>query len=44
MLADVQFDIRDQAVVARVTGEVDLSNATQLCDAIGRPRPTPPSA
>ena len=35
MLADVQFDIRDQVVVARVTGEIDLSNATQLCDAIG---------
>ncbi|MGZ4238832.1 MAG: STAS domain-containing protein [Solirubrobacteraceae bacterium] len=35
MLADVQFDIRGQVVVAKVTGEVDLSNATQLCDAIG---------
>ena len=39
MLADVQFAIRDQAVVARVTGEVDLSNATQLCDAIGAATP-----
>jgi anti-sigma B factor antagonist len=39
MLADVQFDIRDQAVVARVTGEVDLSNATHICDAIGEATP-----
>ena len=39
MLADVQFDIRDQVVVARVTGEVDLSNATQICDAIGEATP-----
>jgi anti-anti-sigma factor len=39
MLADVQFDARDQVVVARVTGEVDLSNATQLCDAIGEATP-----
>ena len=29
-LADVDFDSRDQAVVARVTGEVDLSNAESL--------------
>jgi anti-anti-sigma factor len=39
MLADVQFDTRDQVVVARVTGEVDPSNATQLCDAIGEATP-----
>jgi anti-anti-sigma factor len=39
MLADVQFDARDQVVVAGVTGEVDLSNATQLCDAIGEATP-----
>jgi anti-sigma B factor antagonist len=35
MLADVRFDVRDLVVVATVTGEVDLSNATQLYDAIG---------
>ena len=34
MLADVQFDIRDDVVVANVTGEIDLSNAGQLRDAI----------
>jgi anti-anti-sigma factor len=39
MLADVQFDSRDRAVVARVTGEVDLSNAAQICDAIGEATP-----
>jgi anti-anti-sigma factor len=39
MLADVQFDTRDRAVVARVTGEVDLSNATQISDAIGEATP-----
>jgi anti-sigma B factor antagonist len=39
MLADVQFDIRDQVVVARVTGEVDLSNAAQICAAIGEATP-----
>jgi anti-anti-sigma factor len=39
MLADVQFDARDQVVVAGVTGEVDVSNATQLCDAIGEATP-----
>ena len=35
MLADVQFDLRGDVVVAKVTGEIDLSNASQLCDAIG---------
>jgi anti-anti-sigma factor len=39
MLADVRFDARDQVVVASVTGEVDLSNATQLCDAVGEATP-----
>jgi anti-sigma B factor antagonist len=39
MLADVQFDSRDQVVEATVTGEVDLSNATQMCDAIGEATP-----
>jgi anti-anti-sigma factor len=39
MLADAQFEIRDQVVVASVTGEVDLSNATPLCDAIGEATP-----
>lgn len=39
MLADVQFDAHGRAVVAKVTGEVDLSNATQLCDAIGEATP-----
>lgn len=34
MLADVQFDIRGDVVVATLTGEVDLSNATRLRDAI----------
>lgn len=39
MLADVQFDIRPHVVVATLTGEVDLSNATQICDAIGEATP-----
>ena len=39
MLADVQFDVRDQVVVCTVTGEVDLSNATRICDAIGEATP-----
>ena len=39
MLADVQFDTRGRAVVAKVTGEVDLSNATQICDAVGEATP-----
>jgi anti-anti-sigma factor len=39
MLADVQFDVYEQAVVCTVTGEVDLSNATQICDAIGEATP-----
>ena len=39
MLADVRFDARGDVVVASVTGEVDLSNATQLCDAVGEATP-----
>ena len=39
MLADVQFDIRGRVLVSTVTGEVDLSNATQICDAIGEATP-----
>jgi anti-anti-sigma factor len=39
MLADVQFDVHDQVVVARVTGEIDTSNATHVCDAIGEATP-----
>ncbi len=35
MLADVRFDVRDNVVMATVTGDVDLSNAAQLYDAIG---------
>jgi anti-anti-sigma factor len=39
VLADVQFDERDQVVVSTVTGEVDLSNARQICDAVGEATP-----
>jgi anti-sigma B factor antagonist len=39
VLADVQFDLRDQVVVSTVTGEVDLSNASQICDAVGEATP-----
>lgn len=39
MLADVQFDLREQVIVSTVTGEVDLSNAEQICDAIGEATP-----
>ncbi len=39
MLADVQFDLREQVIVSTVTGEVDLSNAAQICDAIGEATP-----
>ena len=39
MLADVQFDVYEQVVVSTVTGEVDLSNATRICDAIGEATP-----
>jgi anti-sigma B factor antagonist len=39
MLADVQFGLREQVIVATVTGEVDLSNAAQICDAIGEATP-----
>lgn len=34
MIADLQFDIRDDVIVANLTGEVDSSNAAQLLDAI----------
>ena|SRR5436305_15186534 len=34
MLADVQFDDGDSAVVARVRGEIDLSNAESVSRAI----------
>ncbi|HEY1509710.1 MAG TPA: STAS domain-containing protein [Solirubrobacteraceae bacterium] len=34
MLADVQFTVTDEIVVAAVTGEIDLSNAEHLCEAI----------
>ena len=39
MLAEVQFDQRDQVVVSTVRGEVDLSNARQICDAVGEATP-----
>jgi anti-sigma B factor antagonist len=39
MLADVQFDLRGQVVVSTVTGEVDLSNSRQICDAIREATP-----
>ena len=39
MLADVQFDIHGSVLVSTVTGEVDLSNATQICDAVGEATP-----
>ncbi|MGZ4187090.1 MAG: STAS domain-containing protein [Solirubrobacteraceae bacterium] len=35
----MRFELRDQLVVSTVTGEVDLSNATQICDAIGEATP-----
>jgi anti-sigma B factor antagonist len=39
VLAEVQFDQRDQVVVSTVRGEVDLSNARQICDAVGEATP-----
>ena len=39
MLADVHFDISAHVVVATLTGEVDLSNAMLICDAIGDATP-----
>jgi anti-anti-sigma factor len=39
MLADVQFDIHGSVLVSTVTGEVDLSNATQIGDAVGEATP-----
>lgn len=33
-LADVQFDSHERAVVARITGEVDLSNAHEIRGAL----------
>jgi anti-sigma B factor antagonist len=38
-LADVHFSIRDDAVVARVVGEIDLSNAGELRSAIAEATP-----
>jgi anti-sigma B factor antagonist len=35
MLADARFEIRGDVVLANISGEVDLSNATQIFDAIG---------
>ncbi|MGZ4230345.1 MAG: STAS domain-containing protein [Solirubrobacteraceae bacterium] len=35
----MRFELRDQLVASTVTGEVDLSNATQICDAIGEATP-----
>lgn len=34
MLADVQFDDRDGSPVARIRGEVDMSNVSQLSSAL----------
>jgi anti-anti-sigma factor len=34
MLADVQFTVKDDVVVATLSGEVDTSNAAQICNAI----------
>jgi anti-sigma B factor antagonist len=33
-LADVQFDTHERALVARITGEVDLSNAGEIGTAV----------
>jgi anti-sigma B factor antagonist len=33
-LADLQLSLRDLAVIARVTGEIDISNAGELREAI----------
>jgi anti-anti-sigma factor len=33
-LADVEFDMRDATAVAKVTGEIDLSNVTTIRDAL----------
>jgi anti-anti-sigma factor len=33
-LADLQLSFRDRAVIARVTGEIDMSNAGELREAI----------
>jgi anti-anti-sigma factor len=33
-LADVEFDMRDSTAVAKVTGEIDLSNVATIRDAL----------
>jgi anti-sigma B factor antagonist len=38
-LADVQISFRDDAVVARLTGEIDMSNAGELRSAITEATP-----
>lgn len=39
-LADVQFEFRDDVVIARVLGEIDMSNATDLRTAVTEAIPT----
>ncbi len=43
-LADVQFSSRDQVVVARLTGEIDLSNAESITAAVVEAMPHESSA
>jgi stage II sporulation protein AA (anti-sigma F factor antagonist) len=38
-LADLQFSIREDALVARILGEIDMSNSEELRDAIFRSTP-----
>lgn len=38
-LADLQFDAHDRTVVARVTGEIDLSNVGTIRDALAEGTP-----
>lgn len=33
-LADLEFELRDRTVVARITGEIDLSNVATIRDAL----------
>lgn len=35
-LADVQFVMRGSVVIARISGEIDMSNVTELRDALSR--------
>jgi len=39
MLADLEIDVRERVVIARLTGEVDLSNVDQLRAAITEATP-----